>query len=95
MPKANSDYEKLARHARADVPFYAQRVKRVAEEINKLLKGHPESAKIMQLVDHYAVDKVNHSNAVDAAERYDRLAAAKREATATPAPTEPAPAAAS
>jgi hypothetical protein len=70
MPKANADYARLADSAEVLRDGYRVRTERAMAEINKLLKGHPEAAKVSQLIATYAIQVRNELDASEQLARY-------------------------
>jgi hypothetical protein len=73
MVKANADYARLADQAEVLRDGFQVRTERIMGEINKLLKGHPEAAKVSQLIASYAVQVRNELDAREQVERYVAL----------------------
>jgi hypothetical protein len=70
MAKANADYARLADQAEVLRDGFQVRTERIMGEINKLLKGHADAAKISQLIARYAIQVRNELDAREQMARY-------------------------
>lgn len=80
MAKANADYEKLLRYAKADLDAFKARLDVTGSELARLLAKVPERERIMQLLSRHGQNVTDHAAAVANVDRYQRLSDTKHAA---------------
>lgn len=80
MPKAPTDYARLADEAELLLDGITARVNRSAKEITRLLGDHPQREAIMQAFNRYATNVANQTEIQARHQRYVELRDAMRDA---------------
>lgn len=73
MAKANADYDKLLRYAKADLEHFRSRYARTEQALLDAIGDHPARAAIMGMVKAHAQNSVDVANATQQVDRYAGL----------------------